>query len=106
MDSALLSVFWNYSIYIIVVFVIGLYCVLVTLNIVRALVGIEILMKAVTLLLVIAGFTCGKSALAQSLVITLIVIETVFIAVAMGIALSVHRHTGSLETKTLTKLKG
>ena len=106
MDSSLLQVLWTYSVYIIVIFAIGLYCILVTLNLVRALVGIEILMKAVTLLLVIAGFICGKSALAQSLVITLIVIETVFIAVAMGIVLSVHKNIGSLETKNLTKLKG
>lgn len=106
MDSALLHIFWVNSVYVIVIFVIGLYCILVTLNLVRALVGIEILMKAVTLLLVIAGFTCGRGALAQSLIITLIVIETVFIAIAMGIVLSVHRQTGSLETKNLTKLKG
>jgi NADH:ubiquinone oxidoreductase subunit K len=106
MDSALLNVFWTYSVYVIVLFVIGLYCILVTLNLVRALVGIEILMKAVTLLLVIAGFTCGRSALTQSLIITLIVIETVFIAIAMGIVLGVQRQTGSLETKNLTKLKG
>ena len=106
MDSALLHIFWTYSVYIVVIFVIGLYCILVTLNLVRALVGIEILMKAVTLLLVIAGVTSGRSSLAQSLIITLIVIETVFIAIAMGVVLSVHRNIGSLETKNLTKLKG
>ena len=106
MIDSLLSLFWVYGIYIIVLSVIGLYCILVTLSIVRTLIGIEVMMKAVTLLIVISGFTCGHTALSQALVVTLIVIETVFIAVAMGIVLGVYRHTKSLDTKNLTNLKG
>jgi NADH:ubiquinone oxidoreductase subunit K len=101
-----LNIFWIFSVYIIVLFVMGLYCILVTLNLVRALIGIEILMKAVTLLIIISGQVCGSAALSQAMIITLIVIETVFIAVAMGIVLCVYKITGSLETKNLTNLKG
>ena len=101
-----LNIFWIFSVYIIVLFVMGLYCILVTLNLVRALIGIEILMKAVTLLIIISGQACGSPALSQTMIITLIVIETVFIAVAMGIVLCVYKHTGSLDTRNLTKLKG
>ena len=101
-----LNIFWIFSVYIIILFVMGLYCLLVTLNLVRALIGIEILMKAVTLLIIISGQASGSPALSQAMIITLIVIETVFIAVAMGIVLTVHKHTGSLETKNLTNLKG
>ena len=97
---------WIFCVYIIVLFVIGFYCILATLNLVRVLIGIEILMKAVTLLIIIAGYASGRTALSQALVITLIVIETVFIAVAMGIVLSVYKHTKSLDTNSLTKLKG
>jgi NADH:ubiquinone oxidoreductase subunit K len=86
--------------------VIGLYCILATTNLVRALIGIEVLMKAVTLLIIIAGYASGRTSLAQSLVITLIVAETVLIAVAMGIVLSIYKHTKSLDTKNLTDLKG
>jgi NADH:ubiquinone oxidoreductase subunit K len=98
--------FWIFSAYILMLFVMGLYCLLVTQNIVRALIGIEILMKAVTLLIIIAGQTIGNAALSQAMIITLIVIETVFIAVAMGIVLCVYKHSGSLDTNNLTDLKG
>ena len=97
---------WIFFVYIIVTFVIGLYCILATTNLVRALIGIEVLMKAVTLLIIIAGYASGRTSLAQSLVITLIVAETVLIAVAMGIVLSIYKHTKSLDTKNLTNLKG
>ena len=97
---------WIFCVYMIVLFVIGFYCILATLNIVRALIGIEILMKAVTLFIIIAGYASGRTSLSQSLVITLIVIETVLIAVAMGIVLSIYKHTKSLDTKNLTNLKG
>jgi NADH:ubiquinone oxidoreductase subunit K len=90
----------------IVLFVIGVYCILATQNLVRALIGIEVLMKAVTLLIIIAGYASGRTSLAQALVITLIVVETVIIAVAMGIVLSIYKHTKSLDTENLTNLKG
>ena len=84
----------------------GLYCILVTRNLMRVLIGIELLMKAVTLLLIAAGYTAGRTALAQGLVITLIVIEVVVIAIMAGVILSIYRNTGSLDSSNLKNLKG
>lgn len=106
MDSTALHLFWSYSVYIIIVFIIGLYCILATVNVVRVLVGIEVLMKAVTLLIIISGSVSGHVSLSQAMIITLIVIETVFIAVAMGIVLCVFGHDKSLDSRNLTNLKG
>lgn len=86
--------------------VIGIYCVLMTFNLIRALIGLEILIKAVTLLIIVAGHVTGHEALAQSLVITLIVIEAVMITVAVGIVLGIHSHTGSLDARNIRNLKG
>jgi len=80
----------------------GLYCMLVSRNLIRVLIGVELLIKAVTILLVLFGFITGRSALAQSLVITLIVIEVFFITIACGVVLSLYRHTQTLDTKSLT----
>lgn len=91
---------------IIMLFIAGLYCVLVTQNLMRVLIGLELLMKAVTLLLIVAGYATGRVALAQALVITLIVIEVVVIAVMAGVILSIYRHTGSLDASSLKSLKG
>ena len=71
-----------------------------------ALLGMEIITKAVTLLLVVAGMASGHMALAQTLIITLIVIEVVVIAVAAGIVIAVFKHTGTLDVRRLRNLKG
>lgn len=97
---------WPFFICIILVAIIGLYCLLFTFNLIRALIGFEILMKAVTLLIIVAGYASGQSALAQSLVITLIVIEVVLVTVAMGIVLGLHKHYKSLDVRNLRNLKG
>ena len=91
---------------IIMLFIAGLYCILVTRNLMRVLIGIELLTKAVTLLLIAAGYAAGRTALSQAIVITLIVIEVVVMAVMAGVILSIYRHTGSLDASNLKDLKG
>ena len=84
----------------------GLYCLLVTRNLVRALIGLELLTKAVTLLLIVAGKATGREALGQALAITLIIIEVVVVVVAVGLILCVFRHSGSIETDQVENVKG
>jgi multisubunit Na+/H+ antiporter MnhC subunit len=87
-------------------FIAGLYCILMTRNMMRALIGLEILTKAVTVLLILAGYVTGNMAFAQSIVITLIIIEVVVIAITAGVILSIYRHTNSLDRSTIRDLKG
>ena len=87
-------------------FACGFYCLVVTRSMIRAIIGIELLIKAVTLLVIVVGNITGRVALAQSLAITIIVIEVVVAATAAGIALCVFRHTDSLDVKSLNSLKG
>jgi multisubunit Na+/H+ antiporter MnhC subunit len=101
----LLQTFWFFAPFIIMLSIVGIYCVLVSFNLIRALIGLEIVIKAITLLLIVAGYACGSSALAQSIVITLIVIEAVVMAVAVGVVLGIHMHTNSLDTRKLINLK-
>lgn len=106
MDSASLQAFWAVSITAAMLFITGFYCILMTRNMMRALVGAELLIKAVTLLIIAAGYLTGKLALAQAIAITIIVIEVVIIAVACGIVLCIYRHTESLEERFINNLKG
>jgi NADH:ubiquinone oxidoreductase subunit K len=106
MNAEPLQLFWTFVPFIIVLFVIGLYCILVTYNLIRALIGVELLIKAVTLLLISVGYVTGHIALTQALVITLIVIEVVLIAIGVGIVLGVHSNTKSLNVTKLRNLKG
>ena len=98
--------FSTFGFFIVLLFVCGAYCLLVTRSMIRAIIGIELLIKAVTLLIIVAGNITGRVALAQSLVITIIVIEVVIAATAAGIALCVFKHTDSLDVRSLRNLKG
>jgi NADH:ubiquinone oxidoreductase subunit K len=79
----------------------GLYCILVTRNMIRTLIGIELLIKAVTLLVVLFGYVRQVTALAQTIVITLIVIEVFFLTIACGIILSLYKQTQSIDASVL-----
>ena len=93
-------------IFIILLSVAALYCIMFSRNLIRMLIGLELLIKAVTLLIALAGYLTGRMALAQTFIITLIVIEVVVIAVAAGIVIGAHRHNQSLDVRMLRNLKG
>jgi len=89
-----------------VIFTAGLWCLYATHNLVRVLIGIELLTKSVTLLLALAGAVTGRVAAMQALVITVIVVEVVVLVVAAGIVVAAQEKTGSNLTDHLTDLKG
>lgn len=100
------QIFLTFGFFVVMLFIAGLYCILVTRNLIRVLIGIELLTKSVTLLLVLVGRVTGRLALGQALVITLIVIEVVVIAVMAGIILSIYRRHDSIDTSVIRNLKG
>ncbi len=87
-------------------FIIGFYCVIGTRNLVRTLIGLEVLTKGVTLLIIVAGYVTGRMAFAQTCAITLITIEAVVLAIAAGIIINVFRHNDSLDATKLENLRG
>ncbi len=101
-----LQLFWYFGIFIILISICGAYCILATFNLIRALIGFEILVKAATLLIILAGYLTGNQALAQALVITLIVIEVVMMVVSGGIVLWLYRYNQTIDTRKLSNLKG
>lgn len=101
-----MSVFWPFFVSALILFIVGIYCLLVTINLIRALIGVELMIKAVTLLIVTIGYITDHIALTQAFIITMIVIEVVFITVAMGIVIGLVDHNGSLDARNLRNLKG
>ncbi len=92
--------------FIAMLFIIGLYCILATRNLLRALIGLELLIKAATLLITTVGYVSAHTALTQAIIITMIVIEVVVVVVAVGVVIGVRSHTGSLDTRNIRDLKG
>jgi multisubunit Na+/H+ antiporter MnhC subunit len=103
-DTPLL--FLVFSIAAALVLITGFYCLIVTYNLIRALIGLELLTKSVTLFIILAGYVTGRTALAQALAITLIIIEVVVIAVAVGVVLCVYKNSKSIDARTLRNIKG
>ena len=85
---------------------IGLYCLLSMRNLIKLFIGIEIISKGVSLALVATGFAKKNILVAQALAVTFIVIEVSVVATALAIIINVYRHTGSLDIRKLSKLKG
>jgi len=88
------------------VLIAGFYCLIATYNLVRALIGLELLTKSATLFIILAGYVTGRTGLAQALAITLIIIEVVVIAVAVGIVLCVYKHNKSIDNRLIRNIKG
>ena len=95
-----------YLVAIVLVAITGVYYLLVTTHLIRAIIGLELITKAITVGLILVGHLTGKVGLAQSLVITLIVIEVVVMVVAVGLILACHRYTGEVDRLKLRNIKG
>jgi NADH-quinone oxidoreductase subunit K len=84
---------------------IGLYGLLITRNLIKVVVALQVLVKGALLALVAAGTVSGKINLGQSLAVMVIVIDTVVAVIGLALALQVKRRMGTLDVKELATLK-
>lgn len=84
----------------------GCYCLIRTYHLLKIIIGIEVAMKAVSMLIILAGVINGNVDLAQTFIITVIVIEVVVAVVAVGIAINLYHNYGDMDIRNLRKLKG
>jgi multisubunit Na+/H+ antiporter MnhC subunit len=85
---------------------VGVYMLVLYHNLLRLIIGIEIIAKGITLLILAAGIYRQDIGYIQSLLVTFIIVETVLAAVMLALAVSVHRIYGSLDIRHLSKLRG
>lgn len=84
----------------------GCWCLIRTFHMLKITIGIEIAMKGVTLFMALAGNVSGNVALAESFIITIIVLEVVVAVVGTGTAVGLFRKYGSMDVRNLSRLKG
>jgi NADH:ubiquinone oxidoreductase subunit K len=89
-----------------VIFFIGLYCLITQRSLVKMVIGIEILAKAVTLNLIWAGYFQNRAYLGQALAIIVIAIDAVVVALLMSLIVLAHKHYDSVDIENITRLKG
>ena len=87
-------------------FGVGLYGLLVTRNLIKIAVVLQILGKGAVLALIMAGKVCGQINLGQSLAVTVILVDTLVAVIGLALAVQVRRHCGTLDLKYLSSLRG
>ncbi len=106
MSGQLTQLFWYYTVFTALLFIAGAYCVLASFSLIRVIVGLEILIKGATLMIILAGYMTDSTALSQAIVITLIVIEIVVMVVAGGIAFWAFHFNKNIDPRRLSSLRG
>jgi NADH:ubiquinone oxidoreductase subunit K len=84
---------------------IGLYCLLASRNLIRVIVGLQLLIKGVALAFVLGGNMSGNVSLGQTLGLTVIVADTIVAVVGLAMAVQIRHRLGSLDVKDLSSLK-
>lgn len=84
---------------------VGLYGLLLSRNLIKLIIALQILTKTAALALVIAGKMSGQINLGQSMALTVIVADTIVAVVGLALAVQVRQRLGTLDVKELSKLK-
>ncbi len=84
----------------------GLYGLLITRDLIKVVIALQLLVKAAVLALVLAGRAAGQLALSQSLAATVIVADTMVAVVALALAIQIQRRFRSLSVATISTLRG
>jgi NADH:ubiquinone oxidoreductase subunit K len=85
---------------------IGLYALLVARNLIKIIILLQILVKAVILAFVLAGHTSGQMGLGQSMATTIIVADTVVAVIGLALVIQIRRRLGTLDVKQIAQLRG
>jgi NADH:ubiquinone oxidoreductase subunit K len=85
---------------------VGLYALLTMRHLIRILLALQLLAKGTLLALIAAGQAAGRVDLAQALIVTVIVADTVVTTAGLALAVRVWRRLGTLDLAGLATLKG
>jgi multisubunit Na+/H+ antiporter MnhC subunit len=84
---------------------IGLYALLITRNLIKVVIGLQMMVKGAILALVLAGRLSGQVNLGQSLALTVVVADTIVAVIALALAVQIRRHCGTLDLNDLATLR-
>lgn len=84
---------------------VGVYGLLISRNLIKVIVALQILVKGAMLAMIAAGAASGRVNLGQSLAVTVIVADTVVAVIGLALAIQIKRRVGTLDVKDLGTLK-
>jgi len=83
----------------------GLYCLLITRNLIKVVIALQLMVKGAVLAFILAGNLNGQMNTAQTLALTVIVADTIVAVVGLALAVQIRLRTGNLDIKSLSSLK-
>ena len=86
-------------------FGIGLYGVLISRNLIKVIIGLQLVVKGAMLALVLAGRLSGQENIGQLMALIVIVADTIVAVLGLAMAVQVRKLFGTLDTKSLTSLR-
>ena len=84
---------------------VGLYGLLVSRHLIKVIIALQIVVKSALLALIVAGDAVGRINLAQSVAMTVIVVDTIAAVLALALVVQIKRRTGSLDVAELGQLR-
>jgi len=85
---------------------IGFYGLMVSRNLIKIVVALQILVKGAMLALVAAGQAAGQINLGQSMALTVIVADTIVAVMGMALGVQIRRRMGTLDVRDLSSMRG
>jgi NADH:ubiquinone oxidoreductase subunit K len=85
---------------------VGFYGLLITRNLIKIVMVLQVLIKSVILALVLAGKLSGNLGLGQSTAATVIVADTIVAVVGLALAVQVRRRLGTLDVPQISSMRG
>ena len=85
---------------------VGFYGLLITRNLIKVVMVLQVLIKAALLALVLAGKISGNPGLGQSTAATVLVADTIVAVVGLALAVQVRRRFGTLDVPKISTLRG
>jgi NADH:ubiquinone oxidoreductase subunit K len=85
---------------------VGFYGLLITRNLIKMVIVLQMLIKGAVLALVLAGKQSGNLGLGQSTAATVIVADTIVAVVGLAMAVQIRRRFGTLDAPKISTLRG
>ena len=85
---------------------VGFYGLLITRNLIKIVLVLQLLIKAAILALILAGKMSGNLGLGQSAAATVIVADTIVAVVGLALGVQVRRRFGTLDVPKISTLRG
>jgi multisubunit Na+/H+ antiporter MnhC subunit len=85
---------------------VGVYMLILYRNLLRLIVGVEIISKGVTLVFLSVGIYRQDIGFIQALLVNFIIVETVLAAIMLALVVGAQKIYRSLDIRNLSKLRG